>query len=55
MIHQCMNKSISNDDLIKYFEKRFKTYIITFSELASYQTINQLLPKPKDFKIILIE
>ena len=45
---------LSDDDVDKYFEGH-KTEIMKYSDLENYETIDDLLPKPFDYKIILIE
>lgn len=54
-----INKNISDDvsdgDIQKYFDFDVSNDIIKFSELRKYKSIEQLLPKNKSFKIILLE
>ena len=45
---------LSDDDVDKYFEGH-KTEIMKYSDLENYNSIDDLLPKPFDYKIILIE
>lgn len=54
-INQRMSHALTDGDLIKYFGKSYRKYIMTYSDLSKYNTINQLLPKDKSFIIILIE
>jgi hypothetical protein len=45
---------LSDDDVDKYFDGH-KTEIMKYSDLENYDSIDELLPKPFDYKIILIE
>jgi len=45
---------LSDDDIDKYFDGH-KTEIMKYHELENYNSIDELLPKPFDYKIILIE
>jgi len=53
-IEKRIQTPMSNDELEKYLAVRPED-IIKYSELSNYHTIQQLLPKEDDFKIILIE
>ena len=46
---------MSDGDLERYLGKDVRNHIITYSELANYQDLEQLLPFDKSYKIILIE
>ena len=54
-IRKKMKECISDDDLRYYFGNEVDKYIIKYSDLQNYHLIEQLLPKKKDFKIILLE
>lgn len=47
-----LEKMFSNDDIDRWLGAG---HIIKYSELDNYETINDLLPNDKDFKVILIE
>jgi hypothetical protein len=50
-----IKEEITDTDLLRYFgQKDFKN-IIKYSDLANYNSIQQLLPRNKSWKIILIE
>ena len=53
-IQKRIEQPMSNEDLEKYLTVKPED-IIKYSELSNYHTIQQLLPKEDDFKIILIE
>jgi len=53
-IEKRIETPMSNEDLEKYLAIRPED-IIKYSELSNYKTIQQLLPKDNDFRIILIE
>jgi hypothetical protein len=54
-LQQQISEEITDDDLVRYFgQKDFKN-IIKYSELGNYNSIQQLLPRNKSWKIILIE
>ena len=52
--HQ-MEKFISDSDLITFFGPEYKNKIIVYADFDKYTSIIQLLPKSKDFCIILLE
>lgn len=54
-INDLVGKSISDQDLEKYFTRAIQKKIFVFGDLRKYNSIFQLLPKQKDFIIILIE
>lgn len=46
----------SDTDLEKYFGKRWRnTRVHTYADLDKFQSIDKLLPKKKDFSILLVE
>jgi predicted SprT family Zn-dependent metalloprotease len=53
-IEKRIETPMSNEDLEKYLAIKPED-IIKYSELSNYKTIQQLLPKDNDFRIILIE
>ena len=54
-LQQQIKEEITDGDLTRYFGKRDFKNIIKYSELANYSSIQQLLPRNKSWKIILIE
>jgi hypothetical protein len=46
---------ITDANIEQFFGKEAKKYILLYSDLAKYKLIQKLLPKKKDFRIILIE
>jgi len=48
-------KPMTDSDLQRYLGAPSSKYIVKYSDLDNYNTINDLLPKEKDFKIILTE
>lgn len=54
-INETIKKSISDQDLERYFNKSIYKKIISFGDLRKYTSIDKFLPKPKDFIILLIE
>lgn len=54
-IQQKITLPLSDDDLKYYLGADVKKQIITFSDLDNYNTIENLLPKNRSYKIILIE
>jgi predicted class III extradiol MEMO1 family dioxygenase len=55
IINKNVSDSISDQDLAQYFTNAIHRKIIDFGELKNYNSIDQLMPKRKDFLIILIE
>ena len=55
VIIQRIGDSLTDGDLKRYFGEGAESKILKYSELANYQTIDDLLPKPRDFRIILVE
>ena len=53
-IKRRLRTPLSDDDVDKYFEGH-KTEILKYSALENFNTIDELMPKPFDYKIILIE
>jgi len=47
--------NITDGDIRRYFGDCVESKILKYSDLADYNTIDELLPKPRDFRIILIE
>jgi hypothetical protein len=47
--------NITDGDLKRYFGDGVESKIIKYSNLADYNTIDELLPNKRDFRIILIE
>jgi hypothetical protein len=47
--------NITDGDIRRYFGDGVESKILKYSELADYNTIDELLPKERDFRIILIE
>jgi hypothetical protein len=54
-INERITSYITDNDIERFFGKEASKYILLYSDLSRYKSINQLLPKKKDFKIILIE
>ena len=52
-INNIIHKALGDDNLRTILGK--DTKILKYSELAKYNSIDQLLPKPNDFVIILLE
>jgi len=50
-----LNFSLSDDDLKKYLGENVEENIIKYSDLINYNNIEELLPKNRTYKIILIE
>jgi len=50
-----ITEMISDDDLIRYLGDEVKDKIVKYADLSNYKTINELLPKLNDYRIILIE
>jgi len=53
-IQQRIGIPMSNDDLEKYLAIK-PSDVMKYSDLSSYKNIEELLPKDKDFQIVLIE
>lgn len=54
-IKDTIERPLSDGDLEQYLGKNASNNIITYSDLAEYQDLEQLLPHDKAYKIILIE
>jgi hypothetical protein len=54
-IDKKVSEFITDAYIEQFFGKEAKKYILLYSDLAKYKSIKQLLPKKKDFRIILIE
>lgn len=50
-----IDKPMSDSDLERYLGSPASDYIVKYSDLDNYKKIEELLPKEKDFKIILTE
>jgi hypothetical protein len=50
-----MKKYTSDAQIEEFFGKGFKNNILKYSDIEDYDTIDQLLPGKKNFKIILLE
>lgn len=50
-----LSTMISNDDFSRYIEDATNDKILKYSELSRYNTIYELLPEQRDYKIILTE
>lgn len=46
---------MSDGDLERYFGSGVESEVMTYSQLANYKTIDELLPNAFDFRIILVE
>ena len=55
VICERIGTNITDGDIRRYFGDGVESKILKYSELANYKTIDDLLPKPRDFRIILIE
>ena len=54
-LQQQIKEEITDGDLTRYFGKRDFKNILKYSDLANYNSMQQLLPRNKSWKIILIE
>lgn len=54
LIKDNISKALSNDDLISILGYQFKDDVILYSDLDNYESIEDLLPEDKTFKIILV-
>jgi len=50
-----ITEPLTDADLERYFGSGVHSEVIKYSELAKYNTIDELLPKPFDFRILLME
>lgn len=55
LLNQQMQEEITDGDICRYFGKKDFKNILKYSELSNYNSIQQLLPRNKSWKIILIE
>jgi len=55
VIGKRITEPLTDGDLEKYFGSGIESEVIKYSELGNYNTIDELLPKPFDFRIILVE
>jgi hypothetical protein len=55
VICERIGTNITDGDIRRYFGDGVESKILKYSELADYATIDDLLPKERDFRIILIE
>jgi hypothetical protein len=55
IIIERIGTNITDGDIRRYFGDGVEGRILKYSDLANYNTIDELLPKPRDFRIILIE
>ena len=55
ILQERMRKPMSDDDVEKYSGGASSRDIIKYSDLENYETIDDLLPNPFDYRIILIE
>jgi hypothetical protein len=55
VIIERIGTSLTDGDIVRYFGDGVESKILKYSELANYQTIDELLPKERDFRIILVE
>ena len=55
ILQKQIKEEITDSDLVRYFGKNDFKNIIKYSQLDDYTTIQQLLPGPKSWKIILVE
>lgn len=54
-LKEIIETPLSDSDLEKFLGPDVQQHIITYSDLADYQDLEQLLPHDKAYKIILIE
>ena len=55
IIIERIGTNITDGDIRRYFGNGVEGRILKYSDLADYNTIDELLPKSRDFRIILIE
>jgi hypothetical protein len=55
LICERIGTNITDGDIRRYFGDGVESQILKYSDLANYNSIDELLPKPRDFRIILIE
>lgn len=54
-IHDLIQQPLSEDDLRSMLKNYQPVRVMKYSELSNYQNIQQLLPKMKDYVILLVE
>jgi len=54
-IIQRIGTSLTDGDIARYFGEGAEGKILKYSELANYKHIDELLPKERDFRVILVE
>ena len=54
-LQQQIKEEITDSDPTRYFGKKDFKNILKYSEIGNYKSIQQLLPRNKSWKIILIE
>jgi hypothetical protein len=54
-LKEIIETPLSDSDLENFLGPDVQQHIITYSDLADYQDLEQLLPHDKAYKIILIE
>ena len=50
-----MQTPLTDGDLERYFGSGKNSEVMNYNELANYRTIDELLPLPIDFRIVLVE
>jgi len=55
VIRERLITPLSNGDVERYFGSGTESEILKYSDLDNYNTIDDLLPKPFDYRILLIE
>ena len=55
IITERIKQPLSDAHLERYFGSGKESEVIKYNELANYNSIDELLPKPFDFRIILVE
>jgi hypothetical protein len=55
LICERIGTNITDGDIRRYFGDGVEGQILKYSDLANYNSIDELLPKPRDFRIILVE
>lgn len=55
IIDERIKQPLSDADLERYFGTGKESEVIKYNEIADYNSIDDLLPKPFDFRIILVE
>jgi len=54
-IVQRIGTSLTDGDIARYYGDGAESKILKYSELANYRHIDELLPKERDFRVILVE